>query len=641
MNLTLSLARIRQLAPLMIVLVSAVVAVGAYLQALDYPFVSDDTAYITTNTKLTGLHLTELWRLFTEPYNGMSEFLPLRELSYWLDITLFGMNPAAFRVHNIILYLLCLPLVYGTTFGIWRYFRPADVASAPWAAAAVTALFALHPALVESVVWISGRKYVLPNLFSMLALWLAVSAKREHGLSATNAAATLVAFVAVMLSKSSYAALAPVIAMLWVMFWFDIPAPNRRRSQLLWPLAILVLAGMLVLVFIASSEEREPFYFGIEAVTRTLAVIGWLARLAVSPESRHFIYQVLEDPYFPAMVVLGAVVLAAAMAGIVISLRKRFLEGFALFAFLLFCMPYMQLIPYAPPSLVQDRFLSLAVWPVVLLIVALAWHLKTMPRIALLLVISLSWGYQTIERPRDWRSYATLLDIDMRAYPGYYMPAVYKILSVELPEELRQEAIETASSIAAPELRDIMTEMIKVDYAVRVEAIATGNPQEAMALLQKLFLEMKQQPVQIKWNPLISNIWKKRRMVLANEWQFLASHFPDDELLRYNVGLWMLDDRRYKNAVVYLRAVTESQRLPDSVRGTAFKSLGLALMNSGHIADAEAPLRAALEQIPPDLRAYCSLTAVYKQSGRLGEAARAEANCPSGATTTLLRPSPE
>ena len=165
----------------------------------------------------------------------MAEFLPLLELSYWFDMTLFGLNPTAFRLHNVILYLLALPLVYGTTLELWRYFRPSDKASAPWVAAVVTALFALHPAFVESVVWISGRKYVLANLFAMLALWFAVNARREYGLAAPHAIAALIAFVAMMLSKSSYVALAPIITILWVFFWLDIPKPNRHRSVLLWP----------------------------------------------------------------------------------------------------------------------------------------------------------------------------------------------------------------------------------------------------------------------------------------------------------------------------------------------------------------------------------------------------------------------
>jgi Tfp pilus assembly protein PilF len=63
------------------------------------------------------------------------------------------------------------------------------------------------------------------------------------------------------------------------------------------------------------------------------------------------------------------------------------------------------------------------------------------------------------------------------------------------------------------------------------------------------------------------------------------------------------------------------------VRGTAFKSLGVALLNSGHAAESEAPLRAALQQSPPDFLANCALADVYKQIGRIEEAAHAEAEC--------------
>lgn len=630
MNLTLSLARMRQLAPLLLVLVSAVVVVAAYLQALNFPFVLDDIAYINWNTKLTGLHLSELWRLFTEPYNDFSEFLPLRDLSYWFDITLFGLNSAAFRVHNIILYLLCLPLVYATTLGLWRYFRPADAASAPWAAAAVTALFALHPAHAEAVVWISGRKDVLSAMFSLLALWLAVNAKREQGLSPRYAAAALLALLAAMLSKATAVAVAPVIAMLWIIFWRDIPAQHRRRSHLLWPLASLLLAVCVALIFTASSTVKEPVYFGVEAVTRLLAILGWLARLAVSPGSRHLYYPVFEDTYLPFRVALGVAVLAAAAAGGVMILRRRSLEGFALVTFLLLCVPYTQLIPYVTDSLVSDRFLALAVWPAMLLVVALSWRLNPVPRTALLIVIALAWVFQTVERPRDWRSFEALVDADLRAYPGYYMPAVFKISSFQLPRGQYRDAENLASSITTPEIRDAMIRMIKIHHGGDADAATTGKLQEAMAMLWMLGHDLKQFPVQARWNQPLNNLWIKMPTFLAIEWGYLAARFPDDVSVRYNAGLWMLDAHRYDDAVAYLRLATESQRLPGTVRGIAFDGLGLALMNSGHIAEAEAPLRAALEQTPPDLRAYCSLTEVYKQSGRFEEAARAAANCLRG-----------
>ena len=632
MNLPLSIARMRQFAPLMLVLLSAAVAVAAYMRALDYPFVSDDIVYLPENTKLAGLHLAELWRLFTEPYNSMSEFLPLRELSYWFDLTLFGLNPAAFRAHNILLYLLCLPLVYATTLELWRYFRPADAASAPWAAAAVTALFALHPALVESVVWISGRKYVLPNLFSMLALWLALRARRGRGLSAPHAAAAMVAFVAVVLSKSSYVVVAPLIAMLWVLFWLDIPAQDRRRPLLLWPLAILVLTGLLAMAFVATGKGYidvsggESPVLGVEAATRSLAVLGWLARLAVSPESRHLFYPVYEDPYLPAMVATGVAVVAAAAAGGVMLLRKRSLEGFALVVFLLLCAPYIQLVPFTPPSLVSDRYLALAVWPAVLLLVALSWRLNAAPRAALLLVIALSWGFQTVGRPRDWRSYEALLDADLRAYPGYYMPAAWKIIFVHFPQGVAREARETASSITSPEFRNIMARLVEAKYAV-IEAKATGKPQKAMELLWEVGLDLKQPPVQAKQNLPISNLFGKIEFTYEAQWDYLAKQFSGDASVRYNTGLMLLGIYKYNAAAAQLRAATESQHLPESVRGTAFKNLGFALINSGHITEAEAPLRAALAQTQPDLRAYCLLSAVYKQAGRTEEAARAEADC--------------
>jgi len=616
--------RMRQLASLALVLLSAAAAVAAYLQVLDRPFISDDTAYITNNHKLAGLRLTELWRLFAEPYNSM-EFLPLRDLSYWLDMTLFGLNPSAFRLHNIVLYMLCLPLAYGTTLSLWRHFRPADAANAPWAAAAATALFALHPAHVEAVVWISGRKDVLAALFSLLALWLALLARREQGLSAPHAAAALAALLAAMLSKATAVAVAPVIVLLWVVFWRDIPAPIRRRSLLLWPLASLLLAACAAMVFAAHSTVKAPAYFGIEVITRALAVLGWLARLAVSPESRHFFYPVFEDKYLLVMVALGVAVLATAVVGAWMLLRKRSLEGFALAAFLLFCMPYIQLIPFQTSSLVSDRFLTLAAWPVVVLLVALSWRLKPLPRTALLLAIALPWSFQITERTRDWRSYEILIEADLHAYPGHYLPAFQKIAGVQLPQRLNRSAGETASSIADPEIRNIMIGLVNADYAVR--AGDTDNPYKAMARLKDLGFALKRPPAQIKWNSPVNYVWASCREILMTKWGSLAEHFPGDAPVLYNAGLWMLDAHKYQYAADHLRAATESQRLPEPVRGAAFRNLGLALMNSGHVAEAEAPLRAALEQSQPDLRAYCLLSTVYKQTKRFEEATRTEAEC--------------
>ncbi|MBI3479001.1 MAG: hypothetical protein HY016_01375 [Nitrosomonadales bacterium] len=605
----------------------AAFAVAAYLQALRYPFVFDDIDYISTNTKLSELRLTELWRLFAEPYNGMSEFLPLRELSYWFDMTLFGLNPSELRIHNILLYLFCLPLVYAVTLSIWRYFRAADAASAPWAAAAVTALFALHPSHAEAVVWIAARKDILSTLLSLLAIWLAIHAKREQGLSSRYAIAALFALLAAMLSKATAIAIAPVMAIIWLGYWRDIPVINRRRTMLLWPLSSLMLAVCVAIVFATIITSKIPMYFGIEAVVRTLAVLGWLARLSVSPESRHFFYPVFEDPNLPLMVGIGVTVLSAAVAGAVVLLRKRSLEGFAVVVYFLLCLPSLQLVPYAVPSLVSDRFIVLATWPAVLLLVALAWRVSVMPRAALLLVIALSWGYQTVQRPRDWQSFEVLVEADLSASPGFYFPAIYKIFGFQLREFKFNEALQTAQTISIPEFRSGVIAMIDADYVLRVETIKTGNPGPAMEKLWNLGLALHQKPVEAKWNSPINNFWDMRRDLLEMEWQFLIERFPDDISVRYRAGLWMLDAGKFAQARIHLLAAAESPNLEGALRGVAYKNLGMALLGSGDIIAAEAMLRKALTYQQADQQVYCLLSWVYSKTKRYDEAARVQAGC--------------
>src|SRR6185503_8486642 len=123
---------------------------------------------------------------------------------------------------------------------------------------------------------------------------------------------------------------------------------------------------------------------------------------------------------------------------------------------LLLCLPSMQLFPYAPPSLVSDRFLAIAVWPAILLIVAMSWRLQPLLRTGLLLIIALTWTAQTAKHPLDWRSPEVLINNDLRAYPGYSMPAAYKIFDIQLPQRLYGDAIKTAGSIANPLTKDAL-----------------------------------------------------------------------------------------------------------------------------------------------------------------------------------------
>lgn len=331
-----------------------------------------------------------------------------------------------------------------------------------------------------------------------------------------------------------------------------------------------------------------------------------------------------ESPLLPAMAALGAAVLLAAAWGMLVLLRRRSLAGFALAAFVLLCLPYLQLVPAKPPSLVSDRYIALAAWPAMLLAVALAWRLRPLPRSALLLALTLPFLFQTASRPREWQSFEKLIDADMRAYPGYFMPAAYKILDTQIPGSLYGDAAAAASNITSPEIREIMVKLVDT---IHVVATPDSAPEEAMARLRDLGMALKHPPVQSRWNTPMMLAWNKNTEVLALAWASLAGRDPGNVAAHYHAGLWMLNSRKYESAVAHLLAATRSRYLPETARGPAFKNLGLALMRSGRVAEAEAPLRAALEQTPPDSQAHCLLAEMYRRTGRHEDEARAEANC--------------
>ena len=89
-------------------------------------------------------------------------FRPAVILSYAADMAIWGPWPPGFRLTNLLLHILCTLLVY-------RMARSEGLGDA--AALAAGALFAAHPAHVESVAWISGRTDLLCAAF-MLGAWL-------------------------------------------------------------------------------------------------------------------------------------------------------------------------------------------------------------------------------------------------------------------------------------------------------------------------------------------------------------------------------------------------------------------------------------------------------------------------------------
>jgi protein O-mannosyl-transferase len=144
---------------------------AAFASVWRHEFVSfDDPQYVSENHVVrSGLTWQGLrWALTT---GEAGNWHPLTWMSHMLDVQLFGVEAGPHHAVNLALHIANVLLLFGV---LWR------MTGALWRSGFVAALFALHPAHVESVAWISERKDVLSTFFALGAIWAYVEYVRER-----------------------------------------------------------------------------------------------------------------------------------------------------------------------------------------------------------------------------------------------------------------------------------------------------------------------------------------------------------------------------------------------------------------------------------------------------------------------------
>jgi tetratricopeptide (TPR) repeat protein len=103
----------------------------------------------------------------------------------------------------------------------------------PTGPAILALLFAIHPAHVESVVWISERKDVLSTLFLLLTIWAYIRYARNEGRSSTNFALVIL-FLALGLLAKPMLVTTPFVLLL-LDYW---PLERLKKKKDIGPLLI-------------------------------------------------------------------------------------------------------------------------------------------------------------------------------------------------------------------------------------------------------------------------------------------------------------------------------------------------------------------------------------------------------------------
>src|SRR5262245_19627355 len=184
-----------------------VLVVLVFANVLGGGFVLDDHFLIEENPRahsLDGLRFaltTDVQRFQSGAAAPAAYYRPLTLASVVVDYALWGSHPGPFHLANLIAHALA-------AFLAWRLFT--RLFASPWTAAAVAALWAVHPILSESVAWISGRTDPLATC-GVLAALLAWLRRREGGGALWLALAAAFTYAACLAKES--AMLTPLMAL--------------------------------------------------------------------------------------------------------------------------------------------------------------------------------------------------------------------------------------------------------------------------------------------------------------------------------------------------------------------------------------------------------------------------------------------
>ncbi len=152
----------RKVLPLILILAFAIIL---YYPALSFGYVWDDSLLFIHNIELLKPALN--WHMLSQPVlPGTSYFRPLVFLTWFTEFHYFGQNTVVSHGINIFIYLLNIILLYAIGLKLFTQLNKKNVTLC---ASIAALLYAVHPALIETTAWVSGRFDLLVTCSTLLA----------------------------------------------------------------------------------------------------------------------------------------------------------------------------------------------------------------------------------------------------------------------------------------------------------------------------------------------------------------------------------------------------------------------------------------------------------------------------------------
>lgn len=397
------------------ILITAIV----YLPTLPFDFVLDDHAGIEKNELIRSISL-----ILSHPQSI------IRQLTLYISYSLGGIQPAAFRIVNILFH-------FGNVVLLYHLLRKRIQVGTAFIA---SLLFAVHPLAVESVVWASSVTYPQYSFFVLLSFLLYltyIDARRLRFLWGSYAAYGM----ALLTSEKAF-----VLVPCLIVYEAISGSLKQHWKQLS---AFAAITGGLAWYVLAGFQSRVDS-FATSAVTGTVEwlnpfqqvpyVLGTYLRLSVWPD-RLTVYQFDERGYaYPEMVIYVGL-LCAFFGLLVITYRAHRSAFFFLLMFIIASLP--ALLPYHIIQIGAERYAYLGL---IFLIggfgVLLDRSVQKLARargVIWLVCAAIICGFtiRSVVRVNDWQSEMTLREAVRNTAP--YSARAYNNIGIQHMNEGRYE----------------------------------------------------------------------------------------------------------------------------------------------------------------------------------------------------------
>ena len=390
-----------------------------YLPTLHHGFILDDHIGIEQNQSIKSINT-----VFDAPISFF------RTLLLHTSYSLGELDPAYYRVMNIAFHL-------GTVFGI--YLLVTIIVESSAIALFSALIFAVHPLLVESVVWISSLTYPQYSFFVIFSLIFYILRQRKS--NRRTYTALFFAFFLLSLLSSEKALVLPVIILLYEWLFGSL---KRSWKPISGGFLLISIFGGIMYPFI---QERIAT-FSASAVSGTTellnpfiqipVVLGTYLNLIFWPQ-RLTIYH-LDELGVPAVsLVFQSAFVVAYLLGLLVSYIKNKKIFFFLSVFLVASLP--ALIPIHIIQIAAERYAYLGTFGLITAVVLALFNVAARYKInviwlyVILSVCVLALAWRTNDRAKDWESEMSLRLATLSTAP--YSSRAHNNVGIQLMNENR------------------------------------------------------------------------------------------------------------------------------------------------------------------------------------------------------------